>query len=141
MNDVTLVHIVPRDCLVLLELYRGLLIPLLIVINPGIRFSDPGMPARGCNHLRRGNLNVDASPRQLHQACRELGLKHTAEGGVSFFRDVTMQNLKPVVIQVRSHTVWARRLPSNHLSGWTSTKLLWSRVGSSAQGMSWICHP
>ena len=63
----------------------------------------------GCNHLRRGGLNVDAPSRQLHQARCELGLKHGAEDRVSFFRDVTMQDLKPVVIRVRGHKIWAKK--------------------------------
>ena len=108
VDDVTLIHIVPRDRLILLELNHSLLIFLLIVLNPERQRRGPVMSARGCNHLRRGNLNVDASPRQLHQACCEFGLKHSAEGGISFFRDVAMQNLKSVVIRVRSHTIWAK---------------------------------
>ena len=34
MDDMTLVHIVPRDRLIFLEPDSGLLIPLLIVLNP-----------------------------------------------------------------------------------------------------------
>ena len=36
MNDVTLVHIIPRDRLILLELDGGLLILLLVVLDPKI---------------------------------------------------------------------------------------------------------
>jgi len=34
MDDVTLVHIIPRDRLILLELDSGLLVPLLVVFDP-----------------------------------------------------------------------------------------------------------
>jgi len=64
--------------------------------------------ARGYNHLRRGDLNVDAPPRQLHQACCEFGLKRGTEDRISFFRDVAMQDLKSIIIQVRSHAIWAK---------------------------------
>jgi hypothetical protein len=49
-------------------------------------------------YLRRGDLNTDASSCQLHQAGCELSLERGAEDRVSFFRDVTMQNLKHLVI-------------------------------------------
>jgi len=93
MNNVTLVHIIPRDRLILLELDSCFLIPLFVVLNPRRCPLGPGMPARGRNYLRRGNLNVDAPTRQLHQAGHEFGLKGSAENRVSLFRDVAMQNL------------------------------------------------
>jgi len=97
MDDVTLVHIIPRDRLILLEFDGGFLIPLLVVLNPGRGPLGPGVPVRGPNYLRRGKLNVDAPTRQLHQAGCEFGLKHSAEDRVSLFRDVAMQNLKHTV--------------------------------------------
>jgi hypothetical protein len=63
----------------------------------------------GHNHSRRGHLNVDGPPRQLYQARCELSLKRGAEDRISFFRDVAMQNLKPVVTRVRSHKTWAKK--------------------------------
>ena len=85
MNDVTLVHIIPRNRLILLELDGSFLIPLLVVLNPGRCPLGPVIPARGRNYLRGGNLNVDAPTRQLHQAGREFGLEHSAEDRVSLF--------------------------------------------------------
>lgn len=100
MNDVALVHIIPRDRLILLELDGSFLIPLLVVLDPKRRPLDQGMTTRGYNSLRRGNLNVDTSTRQLHQARCKLGLKRGAEDWVSLFRNIAMQNLKPVVIEL-----------------------------------------
>lgn len=34
MDDVALVHVIPRDRLILLELHSGLLVPLLVVLDP-----------------------------------------------------------------------------------------------------------
>ena len=97
MDDVTLVHVISLDRLVLLELDGGFLISLLVVLNPGRCHLGPGVLARGVNYLRSGNLNVDAPTCQLHQTGREFGLEHSAEDRVSLFRDVAMQNLKRIV--------------------------------------------
>jgi len=43
MDDVTLVHVIPRDRLILLEPDSGLLIPLLVVFNPERRQLGPGI--------------------------------------------------------------------------------------------------
>jgi len=47
MYDVTLVHVIPRDRLILLELDGGFLIPLLVVLDPGRFPLGPGTLARG----------------------------------------------------------------------------------------------
>jgi len=47
MDDVTLVHIIPRDRLVLLELDSSLLIPLLVVLNPKRQSLGPAVTANG----------------------------------------------------------------------------------------------
>ena len=60
MNDVTLVHIIPRDRLILLELHSSLLVLLLVVLDPE-RYHEFPEYGRGRSYSRRGNLNVDAS--------------------------------------------------------------------------------
>ena len=50
-------------------------------------------------HLRRGNLNIGASPCQLHQTGCQLSLEYSAEDRVSLFRNVAMQDLKDFVTQ------------------------------------------
>ena len=47
MDDVTLVHIIPRNRLILLEFDGSLLIPLLVVLDSERQLLDPGMSARG----------------------------------------------------------------------------------------------
>lgn len=85
MNDMTLVRVISRDRLILLELDGCLLIPLFIVLDPEGQVSDQEVPTRERVHLQGGNLNVDASLRQLRQACCKLSLERCAKDGVSFF--------------------------------------------------------
>lgn len=47
MDDVTLVHVIPRDRLILLELDSGLLIPLLVVFDPERQYLDLGIRTKG----------------------------------------------------------------------------------------------
>lgn len=51
-------------------------------------------------YLRRADLKIGTPPRQLHQASCELSLECSAEGRVSLFRYVAMQNLQHFIIQI-----------------------------------------